>query len=129
MDRQGAAMPAPTGVELSREIGFEPDVLYLTRERLDRVRRRGVRGAPNIAVEVLSPGTRKRDLDTKLPAYLAHGVEEVWIVDPEARTVTIHRPGEPPESVAYGERIPSRIVDVGTGGLDRLPPPLPDDDD
>jgi Uma2 family endonuclease len=117
----GWAMPAPTGVVLSPSLGYEPDVLYLSPDRMLLKTRRGVEGAPDIVVEVLSRGTRTYDLQTKLPAYLAHGVREVWIVDPEAKTVAVHRAGAEPESCAFGRPIPSRLIDVGTADLDRLP--------
>ncbi len=113
------------GLALARDTGYEPDVLYLTRERMGLRTRRGVEGAPDIVVEVLSPRTRRYDLGTKLPNYLAHGVTEVWIIDPAAQTVAVHRVNEEPEVVTFGQPIPSRVVDVGTAMLDQLPP-LPD---
>ena len=48
--------------------------------------RRGIEGAPDIVVEVASPGTRRYDLLTKLPAYFSNGVLEVWIADPVGRS-------------------------------------------
>jgi Uma2 family endonuclease len=40
-------------------------------------------------VEILSPGTRLRDLDTKRAIYARFGIQEYWIVDPDARTLTV----------------------------------------
>lgn len=118
----GWAMAAPTGLSLANDTGYEPDVLYLTKARMGLRTRRGVEGAPDIVVEVLSPRTRRYDVGTKLPKYLAHGVTEVWIIDPEAQTVSVHRNGEDPATVAFGEHIPSRVVNVGSAMLERLPP-------
>ena len=42
---------------------------------------------PVVVIEVLSPSTRKRDRHRKRPAYLAHGVREVWVIDEDARIV------------------------------------------
>jgi Uma2 family endonuclease len=117
----GVALTAPTGVVLAPTIGFEPDVLYLTPERAHYLRRRGVEGPPDIVVEVLSRSTRVYDLETKLPTYLAHGVREVWIVDPIAKTVAVYEPQGEPRVCRFGEPIPSRIVDVGTAWLESLP--------
>ncbi|MBI5949879.1 MAG: Uma2 family endonuclease [Chloroflexi bacterium] len=122
----GRAFHAPAGVALSRDTGFEPDVVYLSQERMGRFGARGIEGAPDLVVEVASPSTRRYDVNTKLPAYLAAGVREVWIVDPVAKTVTVHSEGgAAPVTVAFGEPIPSRVVDIGNADLDRLPP-LPD---
>jgi Uma2 family endonuclease len=48
-------------------------------------------GAPDLAVEVLSPGDTTGEVDEKIEMWLAAGVKAVWIVDPQLKTVTIHR--------------------------------------
>jgi Uma2 family endonuclease len=122
--RGGLALTSTTGVKLSAIRGFEPDALYLSPTRMDRFTDAGIEGAPDIVVEVLSPSTRTYDLATKLPAYLAAGVREVWIVDLEDRSVAVHTvAGRPPAVAAFGEQIPSTIVDVGSASLERLPEP------
>ncbi len=126
-DDGGVTMQAPTAVALGPGDGFEPDVLYLSANRIHLLRRRLVDGPPDIVVEVSSPSTRTYDLRTKLPVYLAGGVREVWIADPVAKTVSVYEPGlAEPRVAAFGERIPSNIVEVGTAGLEGLPPPAPD---
>lgn len=52
---------------------------------------------PTLAVEVLSPSDTIEYVDEKLIQYLAAGVAQVWIVDPEIQTVTIHRPNDDPQ--------------------------------
>jgi Uma2 family endonuclease len=121
----GLAVVAPTGVALASDIGFEPDVLYLSPEHTHYLKQRGVEGPPDIVVEVASPGTRRFDRLTKLPTYLEYGVREVWIVDPETRTVEVHEPGlAEPRTARFGEPIPSRIVDIGSASLERVPASL-----
>jgi Uma2 family endonuclease len=44
---------------------------------------------PDIAIEVLSPGQRLPDIRSKIEAYLAFGIREIWIVDPRSRTVEV----------------------------------------
>ncbi len=112
----GFAGIAPLGTALSASIGFEPDIVYVVPGREAILSDRGVEGVPDLVVEVLSPSTRAFDLAHKLPIYLAVGVSEVWIVDPVARTVTVHRAAGA-ASVAFGERIPSSVVNIGDGGL------------
>ncbi len=57
------------------------------------------RGVPDLVVEVLSPSTRTNDLGIKRERYMASGVRELWLVDPDARTVTRVRPDAAPDEV------------------------------
>lgn len=116
----GQVLGSPTGVQIGSATVFEPDVLYLAPQQVPFLETRGVRGAPALVVEISSPSTRRYDLSTKLPAYLDAGVQEVWIVDPVARTVAVHHKDEPATTVAFGEPIPSIIVEVGSAGLERF---------
>jgi hypothetical protein len=55
-----------------------------------------LRCAPDLAVEVLSPDDRPGELAERMADYVAAGTRCIWVVDADARTVTVHRPGEPP---------------------------------
>ncbi len=57
----GNAFIAPTGVKLAEDVVFEPDVVYLSPERIHLIDGRGVEGAPDLVVEVLSKATRRYD--------------------------------------------------------------------
>ena len=52
---------------------------------------------PDLAVEVISPTDERANIEKKQQLYAQAGVPLVWWVDPEARTVTVHRPGQQPE--------------------------------
>ncbi len=68
----------------------QPDVLVVCDPgKLDR--RRGVRGAPDFAVEVLSPSTASHDQVRKRRVYERAGVREYWLVHPTDRIITIYR--------------------------------------
>src|ERR1700759_1636263 len=67
----------------------QPDVFIVHDRR--KIDERGVCGAPDWLVEVLSLGTARHDQITKLAAYERAGVPEVWFVHPKARTLVIHR--------------------------------------
>ena len=74
--------------------GVIPDLVFFTRERKGQILA-GPRliAAPDIAIEILSPGAsnERRDQTLKRRLYSAHGVGEYWIVDPETRSVELHR--------------------------------------
>jgi Uma2 family endonuclease len=67
----------------------QPDVLIVC--DLEKLDERGVRGAPDWLAEVISPGTAKHDRLVKVPAYERAGVREVWLVDPNERTLAVYR--------------------------------------
>lgn len=90
----GVVVPAPMGVVLDDENGVQPDLLFISKERLDIISERGVEGAPDLVVEILSPRTRSRDLGIKMRRYAAAGVPHYWIVDPRNRTLSAYRLGE-----------------------------------
>ena len=81
---------APLDVVLSPHDVVQPDLLFVRRERRGILRRR-VEGAPDLAVEVVSPSSRRLDEVLKRRAYEAHGVAELWIADPELEVVRVYR--------------------------------------
>jgi Uma2 family endonuclease len=70
-----------------------PDVSYISAARLppDRVPIAFIPIAPDLAVEVLSPGDRPGDLDERIADYLGAGTRLVWVVDPRNAQVAVHR--------------------------------------
>lgn len=80
---------APLDVILSDEDVVQPDLLYVSKARLGIVTERGLRGAPDLAVEILSEATRERDRVVKRKLYAKYGVKEYWLVDPDGRAVEV----------------------------------------
>jgi Uma2 family endonuclease len=77
------------------ERAFVPDVVFILRERLapGRAGLAGTfRAAPDLAVEILSPEQPVARFVAKVQFYLRHGVRLVWVVDPDAETVTVFAP-------------------------------------
>ena len=68
-----------------------PDVSFVRRERIVHRTRGFWRGAPDLVVEVLSPDDRPSEVREKIDEYLMHGVVAVLIVDPDEKSVTVHR--------------------------------------
>jgi len=89
--RLGKIYPAPFGVVLDEDNGVQPDIVYVSSERRDIIVRRGVEGAPDLVVEVLSRSTRARDRGIKMKRYAASGIPHYWIVDPRTRTLEAYR--------------------------------------
>jgi len=89
-----------------------PDVAYLSFERLPKQPREAAEQptiAPDIAVEILSPDDRSRDVQEKIALYLAYGTLQVVVVDPQAESVTIYQPDREPQ--AFSEKITVPIAD------------------
>ena len=88
----GELFYAPCDVLLSDNDIVQPDLLFVSRERKHLLSGgQNVQGAPDLAVEILSPSTAEKDRGKKRVLYGQHGVTEYWLVDPIAETVTIHR--------------------------------------
>lgn len=83
----------PRGAESDDEIDtvLQPDMLVVCDPT--KVTMRGVRGAPDWAVEVLSPSSASHDQTIKLAAYERAGVREYWLVHPTDRVLTVYRLG------------------------------------
>lgn len=77
---------APADVVIDRLNVLQPDVCVMSAPLLPTASDVGI---PILVFEVHSPSTRKRDRTVKAVKYLAAGVEEVWLVDPGSRTLTV----------------------------------------
>lgn len=83
----GEVFVAPLDVKLSNHDVVEPDLLVVLAEQSTILTDNFVGGPPAIAVEVLSPGTSRRDRGIKHALYDRTGVQEYWLVDYDQRTV------------------------------------------
>ena len=97
---RGLVSGGDTGFRLSRDpdVVVGPDVAYASAELIARTPRTPTfyDGPPLLAVEVLSPSDRHEEVVEKVQLYLDAGVV-VWVVDPDFRWVSVHRPGFEPE--------------------------------
>jgi Uma2 family endonuclease len=80
-----------TGYQIDNHSSLVPDLSVLSIERVKRGLQDLLRGAPDLAIEVVSSETAAR-LRTKVRLYLKHGSKAVWAVYPEERTLDIHSP-------------------------------------
>lgn len=120
----------PKGDEANEQIDtvVQPDVLVVC--DASKTDRRGVRGAPDLAVEVLSPGTASHDQVRKLRIYERAGVREYWLVHPIDRVLTIYQLDQDrygkPSVVELGGETPVAVLEgvviFWDQLLERLPP-------
>src|SRR3954466_177571 len=94
--RLGVVVGAETGFILSRDPDTvrAADIAFVRAARIPKSGRPKAFwvGGPDLAVDVLSPDDRPREVKRKVQDYLAAGAALVWVVNPKNRTVTVHRP-------------------------------------
>lgn len=92
MDEGGACTPfiSPIDVQLDNDekTMIQPDVIIVCKP--EQIVRRNIMGAPDFVLEVISPGTKRRDYVMKLSKYEKAGVREYWIVDPYKKRVMVY---------------------------------------
>jgi Uma2 family endonuclease len=110
----GRVFAAPVDVELAPDTVVQPDIVVVLSANLHRITPSRIIGAPDLVVEILSPGTAGYDRREKQDAYARAGVGEYWIVDPGAQTVellTLEQGGYRSHGVFRGQaRLPSSVV-------------------
>ena len=85
----GEVCQAPLDVRLGEETVLQPDLIFVSNACAEIIQENWIEGAPDLAVEVLSPSTAGHDRATKLPIYAEARVTEVWFIDPKAKTVEV----------------------------------------
>jgi Uma2 family endonuclease len=86
----GELVLGPSDVFLDEINVFQPDLYFVRNENRRIIVKEGVRGAPDLVVEVLSPSNFEQDRNEKQQVYARSGVEEMWIIDPEARQIELY---------------------------------------
>ncbi len=79
----GKVFPSPVDVVLSQVDVVQPDLAYISSDRLEIVTTSGIQGAPDLVIEVLSPSTAGPDRGRKMETYARFGVRECWLIDPD----------------------------------------------
>ena len=111
--RLGRIYAAETGFVLARgpDTVRGPDVAFVSADRAGGPRPGPFfEGAPDLAVEVLSPGNTKREIADKTRDYFAGGAQAVWVIDPNAETATVHLPKRAPETLMQGSALDGGAV-------------------
>ena len=80
----GEVFCAPVDVFLNRKNAYQPDILFIDKNRREIIEKKGINGAPDVVIEILSTD-RNYDLKKKKSVYEQSGVQEYWVVDPETK--------------------------------------------
>lgn len=116
----GEVLFAPVGVRLAEDVVVQPDLLFISQAKTaELIGEQNIEGAPDLVVEILSPGTAHHDRHNKLLLYARYGVAEYWIVDPENKALELYvLDGETyrvsgiylaGDTVATGQFVPAQI--------------------
>ena len=87
----GEVIIAPSDVQLGKGDVYQPDLYYVSRERLGILDKQGAKGAPDLVVEILSPSTARLDREMKRQVYEQAGVREIWFVDLWHDQIEVHQ--------------------------------------
>lgn len=116
-NKLGVVFAAETGFKLATDPDtvLAPDVSFVRRERIPQsgLPKAFYPGAPDLAVEVVSPGDTKKEVAGKVEDWLTAGASAVWIVDSQRRTVTIHRPQAEAVTLDEGDELDGQDVVPG----------------
>ena len=78
----GEVLVSPLDVFLDATNAFQPDIIFVNKQRIDIIKNNGIYGTPDLVIELLSPGTAKYDQKQKKRVYERCGVQEYWIINP-----------------------------------------------
>jgi Uma2 family endonuclease len=109
----GAVLAAEAGykIESKPDLVRAPDASFIRKDRLPKTAlKKYFPGVPDLAVEVISPGDTRREIAEKVNMWLAHGTTSCWVLDPDSRTVTIHRAGHKAMRLTARDRIENEPI-------------------
>ncbi|MEM8896244.1 MAG: Uma2 family endonuclease [Bacteroidota bacterium] len=90
----GELVFAPTDLYIDEKNVLQPDLMFIAADNCHIITSRGVEGAPDLVIEVLSPSNSFIDRNTKKRKCLSVGVKEYWLIDPVNRTLEVYKPAD-----------------------------------
>lgn len=110
----GEILFAPFDVYLTDLNVYQPDLIFVSKDRKKILTQQGAEGAPDLVVEILSPRTAHLDRVVKRDIYARTGVEELWIVDPDLKQVQVFdlakNPDAPRAKYSTAHKLRSRVL-------------------
>ncbi len=109
----GIVRGSRTAVRIAEHRGRLPDVMFVRQARADIVQEKGIYGAPDLIIEILSPGDRPSDIVALEADYRSIGVAEIWFIDQAREQVRVLRKREEgyTEQVLTGGTVQSEVVE------------------
>jgi Uma2 family endonuclease len=95
--RLGVAFVGPIDVLFGESDYLQPDLVFVRTDRMGIVTDRGIEGAPDLVVEIVSRSTADRDRGVKRGRYARFGVFQYWVVDVERKQVEVYRMTRDPD--------------------------------
>lgn len=89
-NKLGELFDAPYDVYFDNENVVQPDLLFISKDRLHIIGKKNVQGAPDLVIEIISENSAYRDMVQKKKLYAKFGVKEYWIVIPEGEEIEIY---------------------------------------
>ncbi len=86
----GEIFDAPYDVYLDEENVVQPDILFISKERLNIIGEKNIQGSPDLVIEILSENSAYRDLVQKKKLYARFSVKEYWVVIPDEESIEIY---------------------------------------
>src|ERR1039457_6201905 len=112
--RLGLVVDSSTGFRLKHGDCLSPDASFVHRERLGKeLTQKFFPGAPDLAVEVLSPGESLAAIDNKLAAYFADETRLAWVIDPKDQTVRVHHSPKRSKTLRAGDSLDGEDLSPG----------------
>jgi Uma2 family endonuclease len=105
--KYGEVIYAPMDVYLSETETYQPDIIFISNERVNIIGDKKIEAAPDLVIEILSESTAYYDLKHKKRVYEKSGVKEYWIVDPMEKSIEVY------ENTETGFKLFSNAIQTG----------------
>ncbi len=89
-DKTGIILYSPIDVHFGEFETYQPDIVFISKEREDIIKEKRIEGAPDLVIEILSENNAYYDLKHKKNIYEKFGVKEYWIVDPMDKSLEVY---------------------------------------
>ncbi len=102
---------SPLDVQFNDKNIYQPDLLFVSNERLHIISEKRIIGAPDLIIEILSESSYELDTKIKYRVYEESGVQEYWIIDPNKKSMTFyHRIDKSFKKIPYDKEYSSSVL-------------------